>query len=68
MVGELLLLFAFIVCALSAALLLLVSFLLLPWARERFGAWALALFPLSTFTGAFFGWAILLMFIKAIEI
>lgn len=66
--GELLLLFAFVVCALSAVLLLLVSFLLLPWARKRFGYWALALFPLSTFTGAFFGWAILLMFIEAIEV
>jgi len=66
--GELLLLFAFVVCALGAGLLLLISFFLLPWARERFGSWALALIPVSTFAGAFFGWAILLMFIKAMQV
>ncbi len=66
--GEFLLLIAFVVCALGAGFLLLISFFLLPWARRRFGSWALALIPLSTFAGAFFGWAILLMFIKAIEV
>lgn len=66
--GELLLLFAFVVCAFTAALFLIISFFLLPWARGRVGGWALALIPLSTFAGAFFGWAILLMFIKAVEV
>ncbi|MFK7789617.1 MAG: hypothetical protein AB8C95_09035 [Phycisphaeraceae bacterium] len=64
---ELLLLFAFVICALTAGLFLLISFFLVPWARERFGYWALAMFPVSTFAGAFFGWAILLMFVKAME-
>lgn len=66
--GTFLLLFAFVVCALVAALFLLVSFFLIPWAKQRFGSWALALIPLSTFAGAFFGWAILLFFVKAIEV
>lgn len=66
--GELLLLFAFVVCAFGAGLFLLISFFLLPWARQRVGGWALALIPLSTFAGAFFGWAMLLLFIKAIEV
>lgn len=66
--GELLFLFAFVVCALAALLFLIISFFLLPWARERVGSWALALIPLSTFAGAFFGWVILLMFIEAIEV
>lgn len=43
----------------GSALLLLIAFLLLPWARDRFGRRALALIPLSTFAGAYLGWAIL---------
>ena len=66
--GELLILFAFVVCVICAALFLLISFFLLPWARQRCGGWALALIPLSTFAGAFFGWAILLAFIKTVEV
>lgn len=68
MSGELLLLAAFVVCALCAVLFLVVSMLLLPWAKQRFDIWALALIPLATFSGGFFGWAILLAFVKAIEI
>lgn len=65
--GETLILFAFVVCACLAAIFMLISFFLLPWARKRFDYWALALFPLSTFAGAFVGWAVLWLFVKAIE-
>ncbi|MEM9348420.1 MAG: hypothetical protein AAGB26_17665 [Planctomycetota bacterium] len=61
--SELLLLIALIVGLVSAVLFLLISFLLLPWAKRRFGEWALALFPLSTFAGAYLGWAILWLFV-----
>ncbi|MEM6505933.1 MAG: hypothetical protein AAF711_10855 [Planctomycetota bacterium] len=66
--GELLLLIALIAGLFSAALFLLVSFFLLPWAKRRFGEWALALFPLSTFAGAYFAWAMLWFFIKAVDV
>ena len=44
-----------------AAILLLIAFFLLPWARKHVGGWALALIPLSTFVGAYLGWAVLLL-------
>jgi len=66
--GGLLILFAFVVCAFSALLFLLIAFFLLPWARQRVGGWALGLIPLSTFAGAFFGWTALWMFIQAMEV
>lgn len=66
--GGLLLLIAFVFCAFSAAVLLLISFFLLPWARQRMGGWALSLIPLSTFAGAFIGWTVLWLFIKAVEV
>ena len=58
-----LLLIAFITCLLGSALFLLLTFFLLPWARTRVGGWALALIPLSTFAGAYLGWAALLLLI-----
>lgn len=65
--GGLLLLAGFVFSVVGAFVFMVVAFLLLPWARHRMGGWSLALFPLSTFMGSFFGWAVLLMFIKAME-
>lgn len=56
-------LIAFVLCVLSTGLLLLLAFLLLPWARQRMGNWALALIPASTFTGAYLGWVLTLLVI-----
>ena len=64
----LLLLVAFVVCLFCAALFLLIAFFMLPWARQRFGGWALGLIPLSTFAGAFVGWSVLWLVIKSMEV
>ena len=56
-----LLLTALIFCIAGSAVLLLLSFFLLPWAKQRVGRCALALIPLSTFVGAYLGWAVLMM-------
>ena len=66
--GGLLVLFAFVASALCAALFLLITFFLLPWARGRMGGWALTLIPLSTFAGAFSGWTVLWLFIRVMEV
>ena len=66
--GAVFALAAFAFCLFSAAILLLVAFLLLPWARQRVGGWALALIPASTFAGAYFGWAALLLLIDVVKI
>ena len=60
-------LIALIFCLFGSALLLLLAFFLLPWARQHFGGWALALIPLSTFAGAYFGWFAMWLFFKAID-
>lgn len=57
---------ALVCCLLGSAILLLIVFFLLPWARQRIGGWALALIPISTFAGAYFGWAVLWLLIRAI--
>ncbi|MEO0475448.1 MAG: hypothetical protein AAF085_05655 [Planctomycetota bacterium] len=56
-------LIAFVLCVFSTGLLLLLAFLLLPWARQRMGDWALALIPASTFGGAYLGWVLTLLLI-----
>lgn len=65
--GGLIILIAFIPCLFVAALFLLFSFFLLPWARERMGGYALGLIPLSTFAGAYVGWVMVWLLIEAIE-
>ena len=55
----LLFLIALIFCILGSALCMLVAFFLLPWARERFDGWALALIPASTFVGTYMGWVVM---------
>ena len=52
---------AFVFCVLSAGVLLLLTFFLLPWAKRHMGDWALALIPASTFGGAYLGWALTLL-------
>ena len=63
--SGLIILVAFVVCAFSAALFLLFSFFLLPWARNRMGGYALGLIPLSTFAGAYVGWVVVWLFTQA---
>ena len=63
MMGIGFVLIAFVLCVLSTGLLLMLAFLLLPWARQRMGNWALALIPASTFSGAYLGWVLTLLFV-----
>ena len=56
-------LIASMLCVLSTGLLLLLAFLLLPWARKRMGDWALTLIPASTFGGAYLGWVLTLLLV-----
>lgn len=65
--SGLIILIAFVACAFSAALFLLFSFFLLPWARQRMGGYALGLIPLSTFAGAYVGWAVIWLLMQAAE-
>lgn len=60
MVATMYALTAFVFCLLSSVILLLFTFLLLPWARQRLGSWALVIIPFSTFMGAYLGWMILI--------
>ena len=59
---------ALVCCLLGSAILLLIAFFLLPWTRKHIGGWALALIPLSTFAGAYLGWAALLLFTDVLQI
>ena len=52
-------LLALVFCLLGSAVLMLLTFLLLPWAKQRMGSWSLALIPLSTFAGTYLGWMVM---------